>query len=366
MPQPIPVRLGEDACCIPRKKGLPPEYYYLQEPISVTSTSDVSKRLVGVVISLTGDFVSNVGVMKVGIGNGIEVHIQYADVPFNVSKLMGNFYVLYADVILAEGRSAIPVSMADTSISAVQDYLDMKGDKFLKGIFDEFSEISHGTEMLVRTKGLHDALLKLGLPAAKEKVEALMEIMDLDENGGLDYEEFKRAVAQPPTQLEQWASMLPLAGMLSRSLPVSGGQGDQPLRDFGRLREDKIDRAVEAFKVGLKRLLLEEKDSIMKMFDNVDRKASEAAKDTAKGVSAVSKFKSFKICTGKVADFHDGLSSRIGMSESRPFHLLAQVIASGCNDSIYRPYNSTVYKKSLHVRLCSRSAKSQYLQGHQG
>jgi hypothetical protein len=145
------------------------------------------------------------------------------------------------------------------------------------------------------------------------KVEELMVAMDLDENGGLDFEEFKRAVQQPPTQLEQWASMLPLAGLVARSLPISGGLGDKPLRDISRLCDVDIDTAVEVFSEGLKLLLITARTSIRQMFDSVDRKASEAAKDLANGVSAVSKFSTFKMSTGKVVEYHEGLSGRIGM-----------------------------------------------------
>ena len=147
----------------------------------------------------------------------------------------------------------------------------------------------------------------------RDKAEELMVAMDLDENGGLDFEEFKRALQQQPTQLEQWAGMLPLAGMLARSLPVSSGQGDQPLRDFSRLADVEIDAAVEVFSTGLKLLLSTARASTRQMFDSMDKKAFEAAKDLADGVSAVSKYKTFKMSTGTVADYHEGLSSRIGM-----------------------------------------------------
>jgi hypothetical protein len=164
----------------------------------------------------------------------------------------------------------------------------------------------------MKTDGLHQALHLLGVPVVRKRAEDLLVAMDLDENGVLDYEEFKRAVAQPLTQLEQWASMLPLAGMLARSLPVSGGQGDQPLRDFSRLGEDGIDTAVEVFSEGLRRLLMQAKDSTKQMFDTVDDKVLEAAKDSADGVSAASKFKTFKMSTGTIEEYHEGLSSRIG------------------------------------------------------
>ena len=212
----------------------------------------------------------------------------------------------------------------------------MQGDPFLKIVFDKYAESSSGTvggstvqehprtddgldpeinskfEKIVKTEGLQRALLELGAPMAKNKADELMLMMDLDENGGLDFEEFKRGVQQPPTQLEQWASMLPLAGMLARSLPVCCGQGDQPLRNFSRLGEDGIDTAVEVFSEGLRRLLMQAKDSTKQMFDTVDDKALEAAKDSADGVSAASKFKTFKMSTGKIEEYHEGLSSRIG------------------------------------------------------
>ena len=165
---------------------------------------------------------------------------------------------------------------------------------------------------LVRTEGLQAALLELGTPMKGDTVHELMAMMDLEENGGLNFEEFKRAVQPPPTQLEQWASMLPLAGLLARSLPVSGGLGDQPLRDFSRLGDIDIDKAVVAFSEGLKALLITARAASRQMFESMDAKASEAAKDLANGVSAVSKFTTFKMSTGKVIDYSKGLSSRIG------------------------------------------------------
>jgi hypothetical protein len=214
-------------------------------------------------------------------------------------------------------------------IRAVHQYLDRQGDLFLKGVFERFADFSSVSgaardvgdcsrqskskcKASIRTNGLQNALLELGVHMEMEKVEALMDVMDLDENGCLDFEEFKRAVLQPPTQLEQWASMLPLAGMLARCLPVSGGMGDQPLRDFSKLGEDEINAAVEVFGEGLKRLLFEAKATSKKMFESTDEKAKNAAKDSANGVSAGRKFKTFKMSTGTVDDFYKGVSSRVG------------------------------------------------------
>jgi hypothetical protein len=196
--------------------------------------------------------------------------------------------------------------MLDALVKAVHHYLDKQDEPFVKNLFDRLKEISSGK---IRTDGLHQALFELGV---RGEAEDLMVVNDLDKTGGLDYEEFKRAVAQPPTQLEQWAGMLPLAGLLASSLPISCGQGDQPLRDFSRLREDEIYDAVEAFREGLTRLLMESKTKLRQIFEAADEKAIQAANDSARGVSAVTKFKTFKMSTGKVAEYYSGLSGRIG------------------------------------------------------
>ncbi len=201
----------------------------------------------------------------------------------------------------------------------------------MKGVFDKFAYISCDAtydsscvdassksdesikyEAFIKPDQLQDALLELGVALTRGKVEELVLAMDLDEKGGLDFEEFKHAVQQPLTQLEQWASMLPLAGLLAKSLPVIGGEGDQPLRNFSRLGENEIDTVVEVFSEGLRRILIEARTASRQIFDNMNKKASEAANDLAGGDSAGSKFKTFKMSTGKVTDYYKGLSSRIG------------------------------------------------------
>ena len=98
MPQPTQLRLGDDAGSIPRKRGLPAEYFYQGEPISVRCPSDSSRRSVGVVVSLTGDLAKNNGSMTVNIGHRAElIRIPYMEVSDRVSKLIGYYCILDAD-----------------------------------------------------------------------------------------------------------------------------------------------------------------------------------------------------------------------------------------------------------------------------
>ncbi len=79
----------------------------------------------------------------------------------------------------------------------------------MQGVFDKFADCSTETvdsdepldngsisgsklkfKAFVKTDGLQAALLELGVSIQRKEVEELMVLMDLDENGGLDFEEF--------------------------------------------------------------------------------------------------------------------------------------------------------------------------------
>ncbi len=61
----------------------------------------------------------------------------------------------------------------------------------------------------------------------------------------------------------------------------------------------------------LRSVLFEAPVNLQQMFAGVDQKAAEAAMEGA--VTAVSKFKTFKMSTGTVKDYVEGISGRVGM-----------------------------------------------------
>jgi hypothetical protein len=216
-----------------------------------------------------------------------------------------------------------------TTESDVRLYLDLRGNGFLQRVFDKYAEHvsvpvetadsisfpeSDGSakskrEAMLRPAGLQQALQEMGVQMDSDQVEMLLVSMDIDENGGLDFEEFKRAVHQPATPLEQWVAMLPIAGMLSRSFPVCGGPGDQVLRSVSKLSDNEIHASVDVFSRALLGVLTEARADLKQMFGRVDEKAAEAAKGSD---GAVSKFKTFKMNTGTVSDYTEGIASRVG------------------------------------------------------
>ncbi len=234
-----------------------------------------------------------------------------------------------AEVSSLSQRDASQLEMGKAAAeSNVKLYLERQGPAFLKGLFDKFAEIvcfdtmdtlpftegqgssnPHQITMLKST-GLQMALLELGVQMEFDQVEKLLVSMDLHDHGGLDFEEFKRAVQQPATPLEQWVSMLPINGMLSRSFPVCGGPVDQVLRVVSKLGADEIHATVDVCSRALRDLLLESSANLQQMFSRVDEKAAEAAKVS---YGPVAKFKTFKMSTGTVADYVGGISGRVGM-----------------------------------------------------
>jgi hypothetical protein len=223
--------------------------------------------------------------------------------------------------------------MKSKAASDVQLYLQRQEHEFLKGLFEKFAEsvqmidisdtlvsqTSHSSSeekqaAMLNSIGLQKALLELGVKMDADQVEKLIFSMDLDDNGGLDFEEFKRAAQQPATPLEQWVAMLPINGMLARSFPICGDQGYQTLRNVGRLGADDINAAVDVFSAALRHLLVEAQTKLRQMFKMVDERAAEAAKES---VSAVSKYKTFKMRTGTVKDYVEGIAGRVG-TRNRP------------------------------------------------
>ena len=77
---------GQDSSTINRRKGLTYEYFYVGEAVSV-SRSD-GRRTVAEVTSVTP------AGMVVNMGVGVSKTILAPDIPMNVSKLLGAFYII--------------------------------------------------------------------------------------------------------------------------------------------------------------------------------------------------------------------------------------------------------------------------------
>jgi hypothetical protein len=346
MPNATPLRLGDDARFIRRKRGLTAEYFYVGEPVAVKSPSDSSSRFVGVVLSFTGDVASNSGGIHIGIGNGFEVQVQYTNISNDVSKLIGNFYILDADVsveIDSTRGSVSPIKNSD-AVELIQR-IEMRVASFLKRrnpdcIEFVFKKYRNQATNLLAADSLHLALFELGIQFTAEEITALFDTFDIDENGGLDLQEFTN-ISKYPSKVEQWTRSLPLSQLLAHCLSFK--ESDDPLREISRLSSDELSVSIIAYSGKLKQILADSLSELNKCFAETERMAASGA-DVAS-----SKFQTFKMSAGSVEDFHLGLHGRVGESHAPT------------NDSYILIY-STV---SPHPYACRRPAPRP-VEGHVG
>jgi hypothetical protein len=135
-----------------------------------------------------------------------------------------------------------------------------------------------------------------------EHVDTFLESMDITGDGVLDFEEFKRALWFPGP-IEQWAKTVPLAQLLSSSIPLQ--EDVNALRALSRFSSEDIELTCESFLFGLKRMLTEHIEALKRSFAVQDMK-------TAEFDQAGAKFEVFTLSCGKIKDFHMGISGRVG------------------------------------------------------
>jgi hypothetical protein len=147
------------------------------------------------------------------------------------------------------------------------------------------------------------SLIELGVRLPSDEIKAVFETADTDESGGLYLAGFTRAI-QYPCQVEQWAATLPLSQLLAQCLSFKESS-DDPLRKVSRLSADELRASADAFSENLRKILAEALSKLSLCFAEVERSSAVSA-------GHGSKFETFKMSSGSVADFHKGLLGRVG------------------------------------------------------
>ena len=131
--------------------------------------------------------------------------------------------------------------------------------------------------------------------------------LDVDRNGGLDFDEFVRAVRHP-SDIETWCATLPLAKLLASCLESVKGSDESPdpIREMvSTLSSADAEKFAGEFYGGLRRLLEEKARELERWYKELDKKAAEASDGSN------SKY-TFDISAGSAENFHAGLNDRVG------------------------------------------------------
>jgi hypothetical protein len=170
-----------------------------------------------------------------------------------------------------------------------------------------FNKHANSATNLITADSVRNVMRDIGVQLTTDEAAVLFETFDTDENGGLDLQEFTKAIKHP-SKVEQWADTLPLSKLLARCLSFK--ESDDPLREVSRLSSDELRTSTKAFTEGLQAILSDALSELRKCYAEMDKITDQSTND------ASSKFQTFKMSSGSVEDFHRGLHGRVGASQS--------------------------------------------------
>ena len=154
------------------------------------------------------------------------------------------------------------------------------------------------------------ALQGVGIATTPEKLKEMFKQADINEDGGLDRDEFFRVI-NVPSELEQWCTTLPLAKLLAACLEEAlatacAASDREPVRKVADLSPQAIREATADFIGAVSRLLPERVRELKECLSELDKLATEGAD----GSSA--KFQTFPMNVGCADNFHKGMADRVG------------------------------------------------------
>jgi hypothetical protein len=208
--------------------------------------------------------------------------------------------------MLAVGETEEPADQANESVLAVTqqiaDAMHKRGNENINAVYRRYANDGCG----ISKKDFPDALYNVRLEEVKpDEADVIFDNMDMDSNGLLDLNEFRRAVSAR-SSFEQFISQdIPFHELLSTSLPRK--KATNQLTTFMELTSSQISDIVQAVSVVLKTILTAKVKELRESYE-----AAEANKRVTDSSSSAAKFSVLELKAGDISDYHKGLSGRVG------------------------------------------------------
>jgi hypothetical protein len=196
-------------------------------------------------------------------------------------------------------RSSVDIGIEKNLSDKIQAGIYRRDDEFIRKFFLSKTASSKTSEL--SNQQFTSALEELGLCLQEEEIKVIFCTMDVNNNGVMDLEEFKKAV-RFPSPIEQVISALPIAQVFSDAMPDA--IGIDRLRQFCQLTPKQIEDICLAAMPFVKNII---QDAVTKL------NASFEVTDKSKDGQGARKFEvPPEMSAGTVGDFHGGLAGRIG------------------------------------------------------
>ena len=195
----------------------------------------------------------------------------------------------------------------------IQDGFKRRNKEYILAKFD-----SHKIGNVITAASLRDALKDLDIIVTEEEIDRLMKAFDMNDDCGLDFNEFSllvsRLVSRSSPGLEYLRS-LPLAELVFEGLPKEViCAGEDSLRNLCDINPESLEASMQAITEGLIQMLRESLTELKRSFNLLDSKA-------AANTSAAKKFETINMSVGTIQDFHAGIQARIGDSQFHAYFL---------------------------------------------
>ena len=199
--------------------------------------------------------------------------------------------------------NAVIITFPDPPSELLSTFFRIMDLPSVEKVFHQFS--NNSTNRITEMNYLR-ALEALGISARRARPFAEL---DVDQEGGLDLDEFVRTVRYP-SNLEMFFSTLPLAKMLVWCIESVKGRDESadpdPVRSMvSTLSQADIDKIACEFHGGLNRLLADKTREMQHCYAEMDKKSADGSDGSN------SKY-TFEFSAGSAVDFHAGLADRVG------------------------------------------------------
>jgi hypothetical protein len=175
-----------------------------------------------------------------------------------------------------------------------------KRNEFIRAIFESHKDTAKN---LILSSSLGQALRALDVHVDEKEIDDLLKSKDLNDDGGLDLQEFSAFVGTP-SPIEEWVNNLPLSQIVADALPRQVGRPTKDqLRHLCKTTPRQLEESCEVIKETLLKTLQEELAHLKQAFVKLDSQAA---------ANSNSKFQMITMNAGSITDFHVGLASRIG------------------------------------------------------
>jgi ankyrin repeat protein len=179
-----------------------------------------------------------------------------------------------------------------------------RNEQYLRDVFNRHKGAQDGLSGQNLVQSLQDVDAP-NIPSSVQDIADVMNQFDANSNGVLEFGEFQQAV-NGPDELQMWLGekQLPIAADAIRPLV---GRGSDQLKTFSQLSAADIDHAAAATCAIIPSMLKELHQELQAAFAVQSRIEADMKADP-------SKFNDFyKMACGTIADFHKGLTGRVGM-----------------------------------------------------